>query len=63
MFRSTMDVLEELYPRLSPGGIVMHNNYEYAAPRAAIVEFRRRHGIEALPIHLIDDNSMYWRKQ
>lgn len=61
MYQSTMDVLEATYHRLSPGGIVVHNNWQYTAARAAAVDFRRRLGIETShPVHLIDMGSAFW---
>ena len=49
------------YHTISPGGIVIHNNWQYTAARAAAVDFRRRLGIEMNhPIHLIDMGSAYW---
>ena len=63
MYRSTMDVLDTLWPYLSKGGIVAHNNFEYTAPRTAVVEFRRKHGLQRLPIHIVDDNAMFFVKE
>ena len=61
MYQSTMDVLEAAYHRLSPGGILIHNNWQYTAARAAAVDFRRKLGIEKThPVHLIDMGSAYW---
>ena len=44
------------------GGVVVQNNWQYTAARAATVEFRRLNGLtnEKNPMHLIDMGSAYW---
>ena len=61
MYGSTMVALEALYPRLSPGGFVIVDDYG-AVPgcKAAISDFRERHGIDA-PLLAIDWTGVYWR--
>jgi hypothetical protein len=62
LYQSTMDVLTHLYPHMSKGGVVVQNNWQYTAARAATVEFRRMQGLtnEKHPMHLIDMGSAYW---
>ncbi len=62
LYESTRDALENLYPRLSPGGFVIVDDY-YAFPqcRKAVDEYRDRYGIHETPIQ-IDHDSMFWRK-
>ncbi len=62
MYESTMNVLENLYPGLSPGGYVIVDDY-HAIPacRQAIGDYRDAHGIEE-EIHQIDWTGSYWRK-
>ena len=57
-----MDVLSNLYPLMAKGGIVVQNNWQYTAARAATVEFRHMHSLDDgnHPMHLIDMGSAYW---
>ena len=57
-----MDVLENLYPKLSPGGYVIID--DYGAPknsRQAVHDYRERQGIqdEIVPV---DWAGVYWRR-
>jgi O-methyltransferase len=62
MYESTMVALEALYPRLSPGGFVVIDDYgAYEACRTAVHDYREREGIAA-PIEAIDWTGVYWRK-
>ena len=62
LYESTRDVLENLYPRLSPGGYAMFDDY-WNLPdcRKAIEEYRERNGIQD-PIERIDQRAVYWKK-
>jgi hypothetical protein len=62
MYESTMNVLENLYPGLSPGGYVIVDDY-HAVPtcRKAVGDYRDAHGIEE-EIHQIDWTGTYWKK-
>ena len=62
MYSSTMDGLESLYPKLSPGGYAVIDDYG-ALPvcRQAVDDFRNRHKIYD-PIETIDWSGVYWRK-
>jgi O-methyltransferase len=61
MYDSTMDALENLYPKVSPGGFVIIDDYCLDACRAAVTEYRRRHGIET-EMTVIDLAGVFWRK-
>lgn len=63
MYRSTIQALTILYDKVSVGGIVVHNNWQYTSARAAVIDFRRDKQIEHLPLHLVDGNAMAWIKE
>lgn len=62
MYESTILALSSLYPKLSPGGFIIIDDYG-ALPncRRAVEDFRRAHGIET-PVRLVDWTGAYWRK-
>jgi len=63
MYGSTMDVLKHLYPKLSPGGYVIIDDYgAVAGCRMAVDDFRAEHGITQ---HLrpIDGAGVFWRRE
>lgn len=63
LYESTMDALNALYARLSPGGFVIVDDYgDFEPCQRAVDEFRQRHGI-ASPIQQIDWTGVYWRKE
>ena len=62
MYESTMDALKALYPKLSPGGFVVIDDYGLLANcRQAVDDYRESHDIEA-PITKIDHSGVWWRK-
>ncbi len=62
LYESTMDVLRPLYPKLSPGGFVIVDDYRAVdACKEAITDYRAEHGITE-PIVDIDWTGAYWRK-
>ena len=61
MYGSTMDALENLYPRLSMGGYVIIDDGALPACRAAIEDFRARHEIQD-PIEQIDWTGCFWKR-
>lgn len=61
LYESTLDALTPLYPRLSPGGFCIIDDYNLPACRAAVHEYRERAGIDG-PIVPIDAAGVYWRK-
>ncbi|WP_320533570.1 TylF/MycF/NovP-related O-methyltransferase [Robbsia andropogonis] len=59
---STRDALEALYPRLSPGGAVIIDDYGLPTGCAQAVDlFRRQHRITA-PLIRVNRQAVYWRK-
>jgi O-methyltransferase len=62
MYESTMDALTHLYPKLSPGGFVIVDDYgAIAACRRAVHDYRDAHGIDD-DIRPIDWTGVYWRR-
>ncbi|MEO0486882.1 MAG: TylF/MycF/NovP-related O-methyltransferase [Pseudomonadota bacterium] len=62
MYESTIQAIEALYPKLSPGGYLIVDDYGAIAQcRQAIGEYREKHGITE-PLTKIDWTGMYWRK-
>lgn len=61
MYESTWVALESLYPKLSPGGYVIVDDYALPACAQAVGDFRRRHGIRE-DICRIDWTGVYWRR-
>lgn len=63
MYESTIQTLDALYPRLSPGGFLIVDDYGAIEGSArAVDDFRETHGIEE-EIQQIDWTGVYWRKQ
>jgi hypothetical protein len=62
MYSSTMDALEPLYDKVSPGGFVIIDDYgAVPACAQAIHDYRDAHGITD-EIHEVDWTGAYWRK-
>ena len=62
MYGSTMDALRHLYPRLSPGGFVIVDDYHaLRACRQAVEDFRSANDIHD-PISRVDWAGVYWRR-
>jgi Macrocin-O-methyltransferase (TylF) len=62
MYESTIEALEFLYPKLSPGGYVIIDDYSYPPCKNAVTDYRLRHGI-AEPISEIDWSGVYWQRR
>lgn len=60
MYESTMDALNALYSKVSPGGYIIVDDYCIPSCRAAVNEFRQRHRIDE-PMQEIDPSSVYWQ--
>jgi O-methyltransferase len=62
MYESTIVALESLYPKLSPGGFVVVDDYG-AIPgcKQAVDDFRAARGIET-PLETIDWTGVWWRR-
>ncbi|MBU4566133.1 MAG: TylF/MycF family methyltransferase [Desulfarculus sp.] len=61
MYESTMDALGNLYPKLSPGGFCIIDDYALAGCRAAVDDFRASEGISE-QMQAVDWTGVYWRK-
>lgn len=62
LYESTIDGLKHLYPKLSPGGYCIVDDYnEIPACKQAVADYRAQHGIrdEIVPI---DWSGVFWRK-
>ena len=63
MYESTIVVLEHLYPKLSPGGYVIIDDYGgVPGCQQATEDYRARHGITE-PIQRIDWTGVFWKKE
>jgi hypothetical protein len=62
LYKSTTDALTHLYPKVSPGGFVIIDDFEIEACRQAVTDYRAAHGIDD-DICPIDDNGVFWRKR
>ena len=60
MYESTMDALNALYAKVSPGGFVIVDDYVLNACKMAIDDFRSRHGISAT-MHEVDGAAVWWQ--
>jgi O-methyltransferase len=61
MYESTRDSLVPLYPKVSPGGFVIVDDYhDWPGCKRAVDEYRDSHGIRA-PIKDIAGGAVYWR--
>jgi O-methyltransferase len=61
MYESTIDALRALYPRLSPGGFAIVDDYFAVwSCAAAVDDYRREHAITEPMVRV--DTSMSWRK-
>jgi O-methyltransferase len=62
LYESTYVALENLYPKLSPGGFLIVDDYGVFEPcRMAVHDYRSRHGIAA-EMHRIDRSGIWWRR-
>jgi O-methyltransferase len=62
MYSSTMDALENLYHKLSPGGFCIIDDYALPACAKAVEDFRNTNDISE-PLEIIDNISKFWRKR
>lgn len=63
MYESTMQGLTFLYPKLTPGGYVIVDDYglEDGRCKAAVDDFRRENSIKE-PLLDVDGHAVYWRR-
>ena len=58
---STMDALENLYPKLSIGGSCIIDDYYLSGCKSAVDDYRTKHMIKS-ELMGIDWTGRYWRK-
>lgn len=62
LYESTIQALDALYPKLSPGGFVIVDDYEaIEGAKRAVHDFRSRHHIDDAIVP-IDRMAVYWRR-
>ena len=62
LYESTIQALDALYPRLSPGGFCIVDDYQAVKACAqAVTDYRAKHGISAEIVD-IDGTGVLWRK-
>src|SRR5262245_15964257 len=62
LYESTIQALDALYPRLSPGGFCIVDDYQAVkACEQAVIDYRAKHGISAEIVD-IDGTGVLWRK-
>ena len=61
MYSSTMDALNNLYPKLSKGGFCIIDDYALDGCRKAVDHFRKENGINS-EIKEVDWTGVYWKK-
>jgi len=61
MYESTIQVLEGLYSKVSPGGFVVVDDYVLGNCRAAVQDFRNKYGIVE-GIQRIDWTGVFWQR-
>ena len=62
MYESTIVALAALYPKVSPGGFIIIDDYgAIPACRAAVNDFRSEHSVRD-PMHEIDWTGVWWQK-
>jgi O-methyltransferase/8-demethyl-8-(2,3-dimethoxy-alpha-L-rhamnosyl)tetracenomycin-C 4'-O-methyltransferase len=62
LYESTMDALVALYDKVSPGGIVIVDDYGILEScRAAVTDFRSQRGVTEA-IYRIDDSGVHWQR-
>lgn len=61
MYGSTMDTLNNLYPKLVSGGFCIIDDYALNGCRQAVDEFRAKHSITEEMVR-VDHTAVFWRK-
>jgi len=61
MYESTIQALENLYPKLSPGGYIIIDDYKLAGCKCAVDDFRRDYEITEV-IRDIDRDGVFWQR-
>ena len=61
MYESTMVALQALYPKVSPGGYVIVDDYKLARCRSAVDDYRAEHDVKE-ELKQIDWTGVFWRR-
>jgi O-methyltransferase len=61
LYESTIQALDALYPRLSPGGFCIIDDYVISGCRQAVTDYRAKHAVSAEIVD-IDGFGALWRK-
>lgn len=61
MYSSTIQALENLYPKLSIGGYCIIDDYSISNCAKAVADYREQNGITE-PIETVDWTGVYWKK-
>lgn len=62
MYSSTMDSMNNLYPKLSKGGYVIIDDFNVKRCRQAIEDFRNANNINSEIITIDDGGGVFWKK-
>lgn len=62
LYESTMDALTHLYPKLSPGGYAIIDDYALPPCQAAVDEYRKQHQITE-PMVRVDQFAQFWQRR
>lgn len=62
MYSSTIQVLEQLYDKVSSGGYILVDDYALRGCREAIDDFRRERNITS-ELKVVDWTGRYWVKE
>src|ERR1700736_438635 len=63
MYESTKVALDALYPKLSPGGYAIIDDYKHLPGcKTAVDDYRREHGVRE-PIQDVDWTAIYWQRR
>lgn len=61
MYESTIQALDALYGKLSPGGFLIVDDYDLKGCRTAVDDFWRAHSISE-PLVVVDQGGRYWQR-
>ena len=63
MYGSTIDALNNLYPKLSKGGFCIVDDYSLPNCKKAVDGYRAKHEINTKIKEIVKGDSIYWRKE
>lgn len=62
MYSSTIEALDNLYPKLSKGGFCIVDDYALSGCKLAVDDYRKKHNIKS-EIKKVDWSGIFWRKE